>query len=124
MRHLSRDAFDHDNPNSRRHYKDKSDKERRDAVDFVPVPSPLGPSGKDLTGVNFDTDSKGFMFAFGDRDANSAAALGNLPLPAAGKVDADKYRKRILREEKERRRFRRTVMKNGKEVSARAESNG
>mgnify|MGYP001766661670 CR=1 FL=1 len=116
MRPLSREAFDHDNPNSRRPAKDKREKGERDAVDFVPVPSPLRAGGKELTGVDFDADSAGFMFAFGDREANFAAALGDQPLPAADKVDAVKYRKRILAEEKGRRRFRRTVTKNGKEV--------
>jgi len=116
MRPLSREAFEHDDPDSRRHAKDKREKRERDAVGFVPVPSPLGPPGKDLTGIDFDADSNGFMFAFGDVSENSSAALGDLPLPAAGNVDADKYRKRILREEKERRRFRRVVQKNGKEM--------
>lgn len=116
MRPLSREAFEHDDPNSRRHWTDKRQKEERDAIDFVPVPSPLRAGGKELTGVAFDTDSKGFMFSFGDASANSAAALGDISLPAASKVDAGKYRKRILREEKERRRFRRVVQKNGEEV--------
>ena len=116
MRNLSREAFDHDDPASRRHAKDKREKADRDAVDFVPVPSPLRAGGKELTGVDFDADSKGFMFEFGDRDENCSAALGDQPLPSPAKVDAGKYRSRILREEKERRRFRRSVTKNGKEV--------
>lgn len=116
MRNLTREAFEHDDPDSRRHVKDKREKRERDAVDFVPVPSPLRPGGKDLTGVDFDADSKGFMFSFGDRDENFSAALGDKPLPSPAKVDAVKYRKRILKEEVERRRFRRRVPKNGKEV--------
>ncbi|MFZ4776711.1 MAG: hypothetical protein ACOYM3_15175 [Terrimicrobiaceae bacterium] len=116
MRNLSREAFDHDDPNSRRHGKDKREKGERDAVDFVPVPSPLRAGGKELTGVDFDADSAGFMFAFGNHNENTSAALGVTPLPSAARVDPAEYRKRILREEKERRRFRRTITKNGKEV--------
>ena len=69
-----------------------------------------------MTGVDFDADSKGFMFSFGGRDENAASALRRAPLPSALRVDPSEYRKRILREEKERRRFRRTISKNGKEV--------
>lgn len=116
MRPLSREALDHDDPNSRRHFKDKTEKSARDAVEYIPVPSPLRAGGKELTGVDFDADSKGFMFSFGGRDDNAAAALGVSPLPAAGRVDARNYRARILNEEKERRRFRRTITKNGKEI--------
>ncbi len=116
MRNLSREALGHDDPNSRRHAKDKREKKDRDAVDFVPVPSPLRAGGKELTGVDFDADSAGFMFAFGGRNENMTSALGVSEVPIAERVDARKYRARILKEEKERRRFRRLVTKNGKEV--------
>jgi len=116
MRNLSREAFDHDDPSSRRHEKDKREKRDRDAVDFVPVPSPLRAGGKELTGIDFDPDSAGFMFSFGGRNENTAAALGVSPTPAAEKVDARNYRARVLKEEKERRKFRRSITKNGKVV--------
>lgn len=116
MRNLTREAFDHDDPRSRRHAKDKREKGERDAVDFVAVPSPLRVGGKELTGIDFDPDSAGFMFVFGGRDENASAALGNAPLPPAALVNPSDYRKRILREEKERRRFRRVVERGEKQV--------
>jgi len=116
MRDLSREALDHDNPNSRRHHKDKREKRERDDVGFIPVPSPLRGGGKELTGTDFDADSAGFMFSFGGRDENAAAALGETALPPAALVNPAVYRKRILGEEKERRRFRRVVVRGEKEV--------
>jgi len=117
MRNLTREAFEHDDPSSRRHYKDKREKAERDDVAFVHVPSPLRAGGQELTGVDFDADSAGFMFSFGDKAENRSAASGALPLPPAGKVDAGSYRTRILGEEKARRRFRRTITKKtGEEV--------
>ena len=118
MRNLSREAFDHDDPNHGRHGRDKQAKKARDAVDFVPIPSPIRIGGKELTGIDFDPDSAGFMFQFGNAAENTEAALGKSPIPLPQRVDSKVYRKRILSEEKTRRRFRRVVARNGQDASA------
>jgi|GEM_PF-2877683 len=116
MRELTREAFEHDDPNSARHYKDKREKEKRDTVGFIPVPSPLREGGKELSGVEIDADTKGWMFSFGNHSQNYSAALGDNPLPKARKADAKAYHQWVIKEERDRRRFRRTIKRNGKET--------
>lgn len=113
---LTRSNLLHDDPNSKTHYRDKKKKWERDKVQFVPIEAPITGSGKDLTGVDFDPDSNGFMLRFGNPEQNKDSALGKRPLPTAEKVDEDTYRKWVLKEERERRRFRRSITRNGKEI--------
>ena len=116
MRNLTKDTLLHDDPNHKRHGRDKRAKALRDAVDFVAIPSPLRGGGKELTGIDFDADSAGYIIEFGDASQNTEAALGKAPIPPPQRVDAGSYRCRILKEEKERRRFRRTVTRNEKKI--------
>ena len=116
MLQLSRHTLLHDDPNSSRHFRDKLQKSQRDSLQFVPVESPIKPSGQDLTGIDFDAESAGFMLRFGSPKMNSSAAQGNVPLPPAEQVDPAEYRKWILQEERQRRRFKRTITRNGKTI--------
>ena len=116
MIQLSRSSLRHDDPNSLTHKRDKTAKKQRDMVDYVSVPSPVFDFGRKLTGVEFNPDSSGFMIEFGDSVANAASAEGLKRVPAPCRVPADSYRRRILKEEKLRRRFRRTISRGEKSI--------